>query len=69
MDPITDHMLSVLRGRDDKLCTDAADEIARLVALLAEVRGDINDYGFSDCFAAEAHITIAKINAVIGGDA
>ena len=34
MDPILDHMLSTLRGRDDKLCTDAADEIERLALAL-----------------------------------
>jgi hypothetical protein len=51
------------------LAREAADEIERLRALLAEVRSDINDYGFSECFADEAHITIAKINVVIGGDA
>lgn len=28
--PITDHMLATLRGRDDKLCYDAASEIERL---------------------------------------
>lgn len=38
------------------------EEIERLRALLAEVRADINDYGFSDSFADETHKTIAKID-------
>lgn len=50
-------MLATLRASTAK---DA--EIKRLRALLAEVRGDINDYGFSDSFADETHKTLAKID-------
>lgn len=45
---------------------DLVDEIERLRALLTEIRGDINDYGFSDSFADETHKTLAKIDIGLG---
>jgi hypothetical protein len=37
---VRDHMVACLRDRDDKLCSDAADEIERLAALLRRLAAE-----------------------------
>lgn len=65
LDDLKRYKADAMRSQDagrQIVYTRAIDEIERLRALLVEVRGDINDYGFSDSFADETHKTLAKID-------